>query len=67
MKCMKIKDRAIYNIMLNEACSSGCGSFIETYAKSVNMTAAEFAKEALFAAKPCGSWHKMYGIYELQG
>ncbi len=52
MKCMKIKDRAIYNIMLNEACSSGCGSFIETYAKSVNMTAAEFAKEALFAANP---------------
>ena len=38
--------------MLNEACSSGCGSFIETYAKSVNMTAAEFAKEALFAANP---------------
>ena len=52
MKCMKIKDRAIYNIMLNEACSSGCGSFIATYAKSVNMTAAEFAKEALFAANP---------------
>ena len=34
MKCMRIKDGAIYNIMLNEACSSGCGSFIETYAKS---------------------------------
>ena len=31
MKCMKIRDGAIYNIMLNEACSSGCGSFIETY------------------------------------
>ncbi|MCR5134041.1 MAG: 2-hydroxyglutaryl-CoA dehydratase, partial [Clostridiales bacterium] len=35
MKCMKIKNGAIYSIMLNEACSSGCGSFIETYAKSV--------------------------------
>ncbi len=52
MKCMRIKDRAIYNIMLNEACSSGCGSFLETYAKSVNMDVASFAEEALFASAP---------------
>lgn len=52
MKCMRIKDNAIYNIMLNEACSSGCGSFIETYAKSVNMDVQTFAKEALFAEAP---------------
>lgn len=52
MKCMRIKDGAIYNIMLNEACSSGCGSFIETYAKSVNMNVKDFAKEALFADSP---------------
>ncbi|MCO7120928.1 2-hydroxyacyl-CoA dehydratase [Ihubacter massiliensis] len=52
MKCMKIKDNAIYNIMLNEACSSGCGSFIETYAKSVNMDVQTFAREALFAKAP---------------
>lgn len=52
MKCMKIRDGAIYNIMLNEACSSGCGSFIETYAKSVNMDVQAFAKEALFADSP---------------
>lgn len=52
MKCMKIKDGAIYNIMLNEACSSGCGSFIETYSKSVNMEVAPFAKEAIFAKSP---------------
>jgi len=52
MKCMKVKDGAIYNIMLNEACSSGCGSFIETYAKSVNMDVESFAKEALFASYP---------------
>lgn len=52
MKCMKIKNGAIYNIMLNEACSSGCGSFIETYAKSVNMDAKTFAKEALFSEAP---------------
>ncbi len=52
MKCMKIKDGAIYNIMLNEACSSGCGSFIETYSKSVNMGVESFANEALFAKAP---------------
>jgi predicted CoA-substrate-specific enzyme activase len=52
MKCMKVKDGAIYNIMLNEACSSGCGSFIETYSKSVNMDVAAFAQEALFAKAP---------------
>ena len=52
MKCIRIKNNAIYDIMLNEACSSGCGSFIETYAKSVNMSAADFAKEALTAKSP---------------
>ncbi|HZK62123.1 MAG TPA: BadF/BadG/BcrA/BcrD ATPase family protein, partial [Anaerovoracaceae bacterium] len=52
MKCMKIKDGSIYSIMLNEACSSGCGSFIETYAKSVNMESEAFGQEALFARSP---------------
>jgi len=52
MKCMKIKDGAIYSIMLNEACSSGCGSFLETYAKSVNMDTKHFAKEAILADAP---------------
>jgi len=52
MKCMKIKDGSIYNIMLNEACSSGCGSFLETYAKSVNMDVEGFSSEALFAKLP---------------
>ena len=52
MKCMKIKDNAIYNIMLNEACSSGCGSFLETYAKSVNLDTNAFAEEALFSKNP---------------
>lgn len=52
MKCMKIKDGAIYNIMLNEACSSGCGSFLETYAKSVNLDMKVFAEEALFSKHP---------------
>ncbi|MGI6210990.1 MAG: acyl-CoA dehydratase activase-related protein [Anaerovoracaceae bacterium] len=52
MKCMKIKDGAIYNIMLNEACSAGCGSFLETYAKSVNLDTRAFAQEALFSKNP---------------
>ena len=37
MKCLKIKDGVIDSILLNEACSSGCGSFIETFAKSLNI------------------------------
>ncbi len=52
MKCVKIRDGAIYSIMLNEACSSGCGSFIETYAKSVNMSVKDFAAEALTSRTP---------------
>jgi predicted CoA-substrate-specific enzyme activase len=52
MKCMRIKNGTIYNIMLNEACSSGCGSFIETYAKSVDMGAPDFANEGLSSDQP---------------
>ncbi len=52
MKCLKIKDGAVYNIMLNEACSSGCGSFIETYAKSVNMKVDDFAQVGLMSQRP---------------
>ena len=52
MKYIKIKDGAIDNIMLNEACSSGCGSFIETYAKSLNISIQDFVKEALVAKRP---------------
>ncbi|MDL2248211.1 2-hydroxyacyl-CoA dehydratase [Tyzzerella sp. OttesenSCG-928-J15] len=52
MKCMQIKDGAIDNVILNEACSAGCGSFIETFAKSLNMETVDFAKIALFAENP---------------
>ena len=52
MKCMRIKDHAIYNIMLNEACSSGCGSFIETYAKSVDMSVEDFANIGIKSRNP---------------
>lgn len=52
MKCMRVKDGVIEHIMLNEACSSGCGSFLETFAESLNMDVKEFAEEALFAPDP---------------
>lgn len=52
MKCMKIKDGVIDNILLNEACSSGCGSFLETFAHSLNMSIEDFAKEALLSKSP---------------
>ncbi|MCR5609578.1 MAG: 2-hydroxyacyl-CoA dehydratase [Lachnospiraceae bacterium] len=52
MKCIKIKNNSVDNVQLNEACSSGCGSFIETFAKSLNYSVADFAKIALFAKNP---------------
>ena len=52
MKCFKIRNGAVDSIMLNEACSSGCGSFIETFAKALGYTIADFAKLGLFAQKP---------------
>ncbi|MGI6576940.1 MAG: acyl-CoA dehydratase activase [Eubacteriales bacterium] len=52
MKCFRIRNGAIDSIMLNEACSSGCGSFIETFAKAIGYSAEEFAKLGLFSKKP---------------
>ena len=52
MKCLKIKDGVIESILLNEACSSGCGSFLDTFASSLGMTIDEFALKALTAEKP---------------
>ena len=52
MKCIKIKNNTVDSVQLNEACSSGCGSFIETFAKSLNYSVEDFAKEALFAPHP---------------
>ena len=52
MKCFKIEDGAISNIFLNEACSSGCGSFLQTFAGALGYGVPEFAKLALFADKP---------------
>ena len=52
MKCIRIKNGTVDSVQLNEACSSGCGSFIETFAKSLNYSVEDFAKEALFAKNP---------------
>ena len=52
IKCFRIRNGAIDSIMLNEACSSGCGSFIETFAKSAGYEVADFAKMGLLSAAP---------------
>ena len=52
MKCFKIRNGAVDSILLNEACSSGCGSFIETFAKALGYNIADFAKLGLFTKKP---------------
>lgn len=52
IKCFKIRGGAIDNIFLNEACSSGCGSFLQTFAGALGQDIADFAKEGLFAKAP---------------
>lgn len=52
IKCFKIKDGAIDSIMLNEACSSGCGSFLQTFAQALNYDIETFSKIGLFAKHP---------------
>lgn len=52
MKCIKIKNNTVDTVILNEACSSGCGSFIENFASSLGLSVEEFANEALFAKSP---------------
>ncbi|WP_338337791.1 acyl-CoA dehydratase activase-related protein [Clostridium butyricum] len=52
MKCLRIKDGTIQSITLNEACSAGCGSFLQAFAKSLGFEIKDFAKKALFAKSP---------------
>ncbi|NBI32343.1 CoA activase [Enterorhabdus sp. P55] len=52
MKCLRVKDGVIDHIMLNEACSSGCGSFIESFASGLNLDVAAFAETAIRAESP---------------
>ena len=52
MKCIRLRNGCVDTVLLNEACSSGCGSFIENFANSLGYTAEGFAEEALFAENP---------------
>lgn len=52
MKCLSIKNDSIDSIILNEACSSGCGSFIETFAKALGYSVEAFARLGLFSKAP---------------
>ena len=52
MKCLKIKDGVITSILLNEACSSGCGSFLETFAGSLGLSIQEFAELGMKSKSP---------------
>lgn len=52
MKCIQLRNGSVDNVLLNEACSSGCGSFLENFANSLGFSAEDFAKEALFAENP---------------
>ncbi|MDD3382538.1 MAG: acyl-CoA dehydratase activase-related protein [Bacilli bacterium] len=52
MKCITIKNKVISSVVLNEACSAGCGSFLESFAHTLNISLDDFVKEALFAKNP---------------
>ena len=52
MKCLRIKNGIIDSVLLNEACSAGCGSFLETFARSLNLPLDVFAEQSLFAENP---------------
>jgi len=52
MKCIRIKNKIIDSVLLNEACSAGCGSFLETFASSLNLPIEVFAEQSLFAENP---------------
>jgi CoA-substrate-specific enzyme activase, putative len=52
MKCMRIKNQSLDSLMLNEACSAGCGSFLESLANTLNISLTDFVQEALYAEQP---------------
>ena len=66
MKCLKIKDGVIDSIMLNEACSSGCGSFIETFATFIKYGCKRFCKSSNILKKSSRFGIKMYSFYEFK-
>ena len=52
MKCFRIENHAISNIFLNEACSSGCGSFLQTFAEAMGYDVQEFARMGIYGRRP---------------
>ena len=65
MKCFKIRNGAVDSIMLNEACSSGCGSFIETFAKALGYNIADFAKLGLLRRTSGEPGLPLHRVHEL--
>ncbi len=66
IKAIFLKDGHITDIQINEACSSGCGTFIETFAESLGLSVKEFAQKACLAKSPYELGSTMYGVYEFQ-
>ena len=64
MKAIWLEKGVITNILLNEACSSGCGSFLENFASSLHIPTKEIAKTGIFFKESCGTWKPLYRIYE---
>ena len=56
MKCIRIKNHTVDNVQLNEACSSGCGSFIETFAKSLNLFYSGFCSGCSYLQRTPSTW-----------
>ena len=67
MKCLKIKDGVIDQIILNEACSSGCGSFLESFSKSLHMDIVDFSKVGIGATNPVDLGSRCTVFMEFQG
>lgn len=67
IKCFKIRNGAIDNIFLNEACSSGCGSFLQTFANALGYSIADFGKEGAVRQASGELRLPVHGIYELLG
>ena len=65
MKCFKIEDGAISDIFLNEACSSGCGSFLQTFAQALGYDVEEFASPGPVCREARGSGHPLHRVHEL--
>ena len=64
MKAIWLKDGVVTNIMLNEACSSGCGSFLENFAATLGMPVDQVADAAFRSQAPGGAGQPVHGVHE---